>query len=100
MPSGVLREANEKRMAQTAPLLNSDQTPIHPLRLCKEIDEFLDRDAIVSVDGNEILHFGRQSISTYVPGHRLNSGVTGTMGVGLPYGIGAQVAKPLWLMSR
>ena len=57
-----LREANEKRMAQTAPLLNSDQTPIHPLRLCKEIDEFLDRDAIVSVDGNEILHFGRQSI--------------------------------------
>ena len=89
-----LREADEKRMAQTAPLLNSDQTPIHPLRLCKEIDEFLDRDAIISVDGNEILHFGRQSISTYVPGHRLNSGVTGTMGVGLPYGIGAQVAKP------
>ncbi|MEC7914450.1 MAG: thiamine pyrophosphate-binding protein [Chloroflexota bacterium] len=89
-----LREANEKRMAQTAPLLNSDQTPIHPLRLCKEIDEFLDRDAIVSVDGNEILHFGRQSISTYLPGHRLNSGVTGTMGVGLPYGIGAKVAKP------
>jgi acetolactate synthase-1/2/3 large subunit len=89
-----LREANEKRMAQTAPLLNSDQTPIHPLRLCKEIDEFLDRDAIISVDGNEILHFGRQSISTYLPGHRLNSGVTGTMGVGLPYGIGAKVAKP------
>ena len=89
-----LREADEKRMAQTAPLLNSDQTPIHPLRLCKEIDEFLDRDAIISVDGNEILHFGRQSISTYEPGHRLNSGVTGTMGVGLPYGIGAQVAKP------
>ena len=44
-----LREADEKRMAQTAPLLNSDQTPIHPLRLCKEIDEFLDRDAIISV---------------------------------------------------
>ncbi len=75
-----LREANEKRMAQTAPLLNSDQTPIHPLRLCKEIDEFLDRDAIISVDGNEILHFGRQSISTYMPGHRLNSGVTGIGG--------------------
>ena len=89
-----LREADEKRMAQTAPLLNSDQTPIHPLRLCKEIDEFLDRVAIISVDGKGILHFGRQAISTYVPGHRLNSGVTGTMGVGLPYGIGAQVAKP------
>ena len=89
-----LNEDNERRAKQSAPLLNSDQVPIHPLRLCKEIREFLDRDAIVSVDGNEILHFGRQSIPTFMPGHRLNSGVTGTMGVGLPYGIGAQLAKP------
>jgi acetolactate synthase-1/2/3 large subunit len=64
------------------------------LRICKEIRDFLDRDAILCVDGNEILHFGRQSLPTYLPGHRLNSGVTGTMGVGLPYGIGAKLAKP------
>ena len=89
-----LRDTEDSRSARSAPLLNSDQTPIHPLRLCNEINEFLDRDAIVSVDGNEILHFGRQSINTYEPGHRLNSGVTGTMGVGLPYGIGAKLAKP------
>ena len=84
----------DRRAQQSAALLNSDQTPMHPLRLCKEIREFLDRDAILSVDGNEILHFGRQSLPTFVPGHRLNSGVTGTMGVGLPYGIGAKIAKP------
>ena len=89
-----LRESNDQRTQQQAVLENSTQTPIHPLRLCKEIREFLDRDAILSVDGNEILHFGRQSLPTYVPGHRLNSGVTGTMGVGLPYGIGAKIAKP------
>ena len=89
-----LQNAQDERAARSAAILNSDQVPIHPLRLCNEIAEFLDRDAIVSVDGNEILHFGRQSIPTYYPGHRLNSGVTGTMGVGLPYGIGAQVAKP------
>ncbi len=89
-----LSDVNERRAAQVAPLLNSDQVPIHPLRICKEIREFLDRDAILSVDGNEILHFGRQSIPTFVPGHRLNAGVTGTMGVGLPYGIGAKLAKP------
>jgi thiamine pyrophosphate-dependent acetolactate synthase large subunit-like protein len=90
----ALGEDNERRANQSAALLNSDQSPIHPLRLCKEIRDFLDRDAILSVDGNEILHFGRQSLPTYVPGHRLNSGVTGTMGVGLPYGLGAQIAKP------
>ena len=89
-----LSEYQDAKAAQMQGLLTSSQTPIHPLRLCAEIDRFVDRDAIISVDGNEILHFGRQSISTFVPGHRLNSGVTGTMGVGLPYGIGAKLAKP------
>jgi thiamine pyrophosphate-dependent acetolactate synthase large subunit-like protein len=31
---------------------------------------------------------------TFTPGHRLNSGPFGTMGVGLPFGIGAKIAKP------
>ncbi|MEE8362752.1 MAG: thiamine pyrophosphate-binding protein [Dehalococcoidia bacterium] len=89
-----LREQNEVRVERAQALLNSDQVPIHPLRLCNEIDRFLDRDAIVTVDGNEILHYGRQSINTYLPGHRINSGPSGCMGVGLPYAIGAKVAKP------
>lgn len=89
-----LREDNDRRAKQMEPLLNSDQVPIHPLRMFKELRDLLDRDAILSVDGNETLHFGRQSLNTYVPGHRLNSGVTGCMGVGLPYGIGAKIAKP------
>jgi acetolactate synthase-1/2/3 large subunit len=89
-----LKADNERRAAKVADLLESDRVPIHPLRLCKEVREYLDRDAILCVDGNEILHFARQSIPTYVSGHRLNAGVTGTMGVGLPYGIGAKLAKP------
>ncbi|MGH7029321.1 MAG: thiamine pyrophosphate-binding protein [Stellaceae bacterium] len=67
---------------------------IHPLRLCEEIKNFMSRDAILSVDGQEILNFGRQSIPTFVPGHRLNSGPFGTMGVGLPFAVGAKAAKP------
>ena len=74
--------------------MSTDQTPIHPLRLCKEVRDFLDRDAILVVDGQEILNYGRQSIPTFVPRHRLNSGVFGTMGVGLPFGLGAKAAKP------
>ena len=72
----------------------TDQMPIHPLRLCKEIRDFLPRDAILAVDGQEILNYGRQSIPTYVARHRLNSGPFGTMGVGLPFGLGAKAAKP------
>src|SRR2546430_3436302 len=40
------------------------------------------------------INFGRQSIPTFVPGHRLNSGPFGTMGVGLPFSVGAKAAKP------
>ena len=72
----------------------SDEVPIHPLRLCEEIKNFMDRDAILVVDGQEILNYGRQSMPTYAPGHRLNSGPFGTMGVGLPFGLGAKIAKP------
>ena len=72
----------------------SDDYPIHPLRLCEEIKDFMARDAILVVDGQEILNYGRQSMPTYVPGHRLNSGPFGTMGVGLPFGLGAKLAKP------
>ncbi|MEQ9639116.1 MAG: thiamine pyrophosphate-binding protein [Alphaproteobacteria bacterium] len=70
------------------------QTPIHPLRLCEEVKNFMDRDAILVVDGQEILNYGRQSMPTFKPGHRLNSGPFGTMGVGLPFGLGAKIAKP------
>jgi len=89
-----LREADAARRERVAPLENSTQRPIHPLRLCKDLRGVMDRDAILTVDGNEILHFGRQSMPTYVPGHRLNSGPSGCMGVGLPYAIGAKMAKP------
>jgi len=71
-----------------------DQTPIHPLRLCEEVKNFMQRDAVLVVDGQEILNFGRQSMPTFAPGHRLNSGPFGTMGVGLPFALGAKVAKP------
>ena len=89
-----LREADLSRRERVTPLENSDQQPIHPLRLCKELREVMDRDSILAVDGNEILHFGRQSMPTYMPGHRLNSGPSGCMGVGLPYALGAKIAKP------
>ncbi len=85
-------EASKRAGAEAA--MSTDEQPIHPLRLCKEVRDFLDRDAILVVDGQEILNYGRQSIPTYVPRHRLNSGVFGTMGVGLPFGVGAKVAKP------
>jgi thiamine pyrophosphate-dependent acetolactate synthase large subunit-like protein len=67
---------------------------IHPIRMLEEVKNFAKRDAILCVDGQETLNFGRQTMPTFSPGHRLNSGPFGTMGVGLPFGIGAKVACP------
>ena len=67
---------------------------IHPVRLLEEIKNFAKRDAILCVDGQETLNFGRQTMPTFAPGHRLNSGPFGTMGVGLPFGVGAKIARP------
>ena len=90
----ALREQNIKGQSRLEPFMHSDAEPVHPLRLCKEVRDFLPRDGILVVDGQEILNYGRQSIPTYMPGHRLNSGSFGTMGVGVPFGVGAKVARP------
>lgn len=89
-----LAEGEAAKLASAAPDDAMNQAPIHPLRLCQAIREFMRRDAILVVDGQEILNYGRQSIPTFAPGHRLNSGPFGTMGVGLPFGLGAKIAKP------
>lgn len=89
-----LRAEDTRRKEKLQPLLHSDQVPIHPLRLCQEVREFLPRESILVVDGNETLSFARQTIPTYHSRHRLNSGVFGCIGVGVPFGIGAKIAKP------
>jgi thiamine pyrophosphate-dependent acetolactate synthase large subunit-like protein len=85
------QRSNEER---SAPLLHSEKVPIHPLRLCKEVREIITRDTILVVDGHEILNFARQSIPIYEAGTSLNAGPHGCMGVGVPFGIGAKVARP------
>ncbi|HWO94279.1 MAG TPA: thiamine pyrophosphate-dependent enzyme, partial [Dehalococcoidia bacterium] len=40
------------------------------------------------------LGVGRVAMPSYYPRHRLNSGTTGCMGTGVPYAIGAKLARP------
>jgi len=90
----TLGEGEAAKRKETGGGMSMNATPIHPLRLCEEVKNFMRRDAILVVDGQEILNYGRQSMPTFSPGHRLNSGPFGMMGVGLPFGIGAKIACP------
>lgn len=89
-----LRTRNVQKAAEAEQTLSNNASPIHPLRLCKEVRDFMDRDAILCVDGQETLNFARQAIPQFTARHRINSGAFGTMGVGMPFGLGAKVAKP------
>jgi thiamine pyrophosphate-dependent acetolactate synthase large subunit-like protein len=90
----TLKDANDAKADTREAAMSTDVVPIHPLRLCKEVRDWMDRDAVLVVDGQEILNYGRQAMPTYVARHRLNSGPLGPMGVGLPFGLGAKVAEP------
>ncbi len=85
---------HRSNLERSAPLLHSDNVPIHPLRLCNEVKEVISRDTILVTDGHEILNFARQSIPIYGARCSLNAGPHGCMGIGIPFGIGAKAAAP------
>lgn len=91
---GKLAEGEATKRAGSGANKYAEDGDIHPVRMLEEVRDFMDRDAILCVDGQETLNYGRQTMPTFAPGHRLNSGPFGTMGVGLPFGVGAKVAKP------
>lgn len=89
-----LRTRADRNAGALHDLCTSDATPISPYRLLYEVRNLLDRDATVTVDGEITLGIGRIVIPAYFPRHRLNSGTTACMGTGVPYAIGASLARP------
>lgn len=90
----LLREAEAKAYAKDEAMMNSDSIPIHPLRLCREIRDFLDRDATVVGDGGDIVTFGARVIRANEPAHWLDPGQMGCLGVGPGFAIAAKLARP------
>jgi thiamine pyrophosphate-dependent acetolactate synthase large subunit-like protein len=83
--------ANEGTLA---PALDSDAVPIDPHRLCRELRDVLPRDASLAIDGETIMGIARQVLPGYVERALFNAGTTGCMGTGVPYAIGAKLARP------
>jgi acetolactate synthase I/II/III large subunit len=74
--------------------MESDAVPIHPLRYAREIRDFLDPDAIVVGDGGDIVGISASVINARQPGHWLDPGPFGCLGVGPSFAIAAKLAKP------
>jgi acetolactate synthase I/II/III large subunit len=76
----------------------SDNIPIHPLRLAREIDQFMNRETdIVVADGGDTTTWMGMTRTLESPGRYLDYGIFGSLAVGLPY---ANAAKLLYPDSR
>src|SRR5204862_6073105 len=83
-------QARQKRLPQ----LHSAASPIHPYRLVHEINEFLTEDSIYIGDGGDIVTFSGQVVQPKSPGHWMDPGPLGTLGVGIPFVMAAKHACP------
>jgi len=98
LPAGAwleyIREQERKGHERDRAALNSDATPIHPMRFCREIRDFLDEDTTVVGDGGDIVSYAGRVISVSKPGYWLDAGPMGTLGTGTGFGMAAQLARP------
>ena len=83
----------EKRAAEQAEL-DDERSPLHPVRVYKELNEVLDRDAIVVGDGGDFVSYAGRLIETFEPGCWMDPGPFGCLGAGPGQAIGAKVAHP------
>jgi acetolactate synthase I/II/III large subunit len=84
---------NEKRAAEQDEL-NDPRAPLHPLRLYGELQQVLDRDAIVIGDGGDFVSYAGRVIETYEPGCWMDPGPFGCLGAGPGYALAAKLARP------
>ena len=88
--------AREKELEEAfAAELNSDEVPIDPLRLCREIRDFVaDKDVILIGDGGDIVAQASKVLPVPKENCWMDPGPLGTLGVGMPFALAAQLAKP------
>ncbi|MDD5099484.1 MAG: thiamine pyrophosphate-binding protein, partial [Syntrophales bacterium] len=91
----TLRKADADGKAGTQPLWTSDAVPIHPLRLAREIDTFMDREEdIVVADGGDTQVWMGMTRTVRAGGRYLDSGLYGCLAVGIPYANAAKLRHP------
>jgi acetolactate synthase-1/2/3 large subunit len=71
-----------------------DGDPPNPLRVCKELDAFLDDDTIVIGDGGDFVATAAYVLRVRRPGLWMDPGPLGTLGVGPGYAMAAKLARP------
>jgi acetolactate synthase I/II/III large subunit len=89
-----LREVEAERRAAEQGELSDSRSPLHPVRVYKELGEVLDRDAIVVGDGGDFVSYAGRFVETFEPGCWMDPGPFGCLGAGPGQALGAKLARP------
>ena len=91
-----LRTAEDEAEKTQSGQLGSDEVPIDPLRLCAEIADFVATDSsmIVIGDGGDIVAQASKVLKVPEEGAWMDPGPLGTLGVGMPFALAAQLSHP------
>ena len=89
-----LREREQQLDNARRDQMDSEEVPIDPLRLCREIASCVSDDMIVIGDGGDIVAQASKVIQVPRNGTWMDPGPLGTLGVGMPFALAAQKAHP------
>jgi len=91
-----LRAVENEAESRAEAALHSDESPVDPQRMCRELRDWLDtlRDPIVIGDGGDIVATAAKILPVRGEGAWMDPGPLGTLGVGMPFAIAAKLAHP------
>jgi acetolactate synthase-1/2/3 large subunit len=91
-----LRDLENEAEAKVQASLDSDESPVDPQRMCREVRDWLetlDRPIVIG-DGGDIVATAAKIIPVKSEGAWMDPGPLGTLGVGMPFALAAQLAHP------
>jgi acetolactate synthase-1/2/3 large subunit len=91
-----LRTVEVEAEKQVEAMLDSDAVPVDPQRMCREVRDWLEtfEDPIVIGDGGDIVATAAKILRVKSEGAWMDPGPLGTLGVGMPFALAAQLAHP------
>jgi acetolactate synthase-1/2/3 large subunit len=91
-----LRSIETEAEAKVQAALDSDEVPIDPQRMCRGVRDWLDTldGPIVIGDGGDIVATAAKILPVKREGAWMDPGPLGTLGVGMPFALSAQLAHP------
>lgn len=90
----AVRQIEQQRRQERIPLEESEAIPIHPLRLARELADVCSENTIFVGDGGDVVSIAATIIHPYRPGHWLDPGPMGTLGMGVPFALASKLAYP------